>query len=237
MGCLNFMSPFNIYIITLFPEYFSSPLSASLIGKAVKNNIVRIHLINLRDFAINRHGQVDDTPYGGGHGMVLMIEPLKKALDSIDEKTLKILLSPRGYLWEQKKCRATLGKIPGEYDGLTLICGHYEGVDERIVEFVDDSIRIGNYILSGGESAAMVVLDSLVRLLPGFMGNPLSIEEESFEGEQNIEYPQYTKPAEYEGLKVPDVLLSGHHGKIKLWRKEQAGQAVKKFIRDAERPD
>jgi len=222
----------NIHIITLFPEFFVTPLQASLLGKAVAQELIKVHTIQLRDFAVNRYGQVDDTPYGGGHGMVLMLEPLKKALDSIPEKSHRVLLTPRGFLWNQETCLRTYRELTQGQDpcnSLTLICGHYEGVDERILEFVDQSVCIGDYVLSGGEPAALVMIDSLSRLVPGFMGNADSILDESFQESDYIEYPQYTKPADFDGLKVPDILLSGHHGKIKQWRKEQGIAAYKKF--------
>ena len=224
---MNQMINFNI--ITLFPDFFTSALQHSLLGKAVNRQLIRVNLIQLRDFAVNKHGQVDDTPYGGGHGMVLMIEPLQKALASIPEKSHRILLSPRGFLWNQKRCMETYNKVSDGTLSLTLICGHYEGVDERVVEFIEESICIGDYILSGGEPAALVLIDSLARLAPGFMGNLESIHEESFQNPDFLEYPQYTKPADYQSLKVPEVLLSGHHARIEQWRKEESIKAHKKF--------
>ena len=231
-ACLNPMKVFNVNVITLFPEFFTSALGTGLLGKAVSQKLINLNFIQLRDYAVNRHGQVDDTPYGGGHGMVLMVDPVKKALESIAGPTYKILLTPRGYVWNQKKCMDTFQAMQGGSASLTLICGHYEGFDERIVNFVDESIRIGDYILSGGESAALVLIDSMGRLMPGFMGNPESIQEESFYEPGFIEYPQYTKPADYNGLKVPEILLSGNHGKIKQWRTQEAARAHEKFNND-----
>jgi tRNA (guanine37-N1)-methyltransferase len=221
------MRKLKFNIITLFPDFFTSSLKSSLTGKAIEKQILEVNVIYLRDFAINRHGQVDDSPYGGGSGMVLMAEPLKKALDSIPEKTHKILLSPRGYLWTQEKCHSLFHQ--NNYDSISLICGHYEGFDERIVKYVDDSICIGDFVLSGGEPAALVLIDSLSRLLPGFMGNSESIVDESFHKPGYLEYPQYTRPVAFEGDVVPEVLLSGNHGKIQEWREAQSKQAFLKF--------
>ncbi|MDH4262182.1 MAG: tRNA (guanosine(37)-N1)-methyltransferase TrmD [Spirochaetia bacterium] len=236
------MMKLNIHVITLFPDYFTSPLQSSLLGKAINLKLIDVNIINLRDFAINKYGQVDDTPYGGGHGMVLMIEPLKKALESIKETSYKILLTPRGFLWNQQKCLETYNFLKhenrgGENKSITLICGHYEGVDERIVEFIDESICIGDYILSGGESAALVLIDTLSRLIPGFMGNAESLTEESFNKNEYIEYPQYTKPSDFEGLKVPDILVSGHHARIKEWRHQKSIDAYQKFRKVFEKQD
>jgi len=226
------MNKLCVHIITLFPDFFNSPFQSSLLGKAVNQELVKFNIIQLRDFSVNKHGQVDDTPYGGGHGMVLMLEPLKRALESIPGNSYKILLSPRGYLWNQKKCVDTFQHVNQSNSSLTLICGHYEGVDERIVDIIDESICIGNYVLSGGEIAALVMVDSLCRLIPGFMGNAESIQDESFQNDQYIEYPQYTKPAEFEGTRVPDILLSGHHERIKEWRSLQSIAAYKKFRKE-----
>ncbi|MDH4200199.1 MAG: tRNA (guanosine(37)-N1)-methyltransferase TrmD [Spirochaetia bacterium] len=231
------MKILNVNIITLFPEFFVSAIQTGLLGKAVQEKLIHFNFIQLRHYAVNRHGQVDDAPYGGGHGMVLMIEPVVRALDSIQEATHTVLLTPRGYLWNQKKCTCLFQELQRASRSLTLICGHYEGFDERIVNLVDESIRIGDYVLSGGESAALILIDSMSRLMPGFMGNPESLKEESFYEPRFIEYPQYTRPAEYRGWGVPDVLLSGDHGKIEKWRAEEAVRAHNKFSGQAKTDD
>lgn len=214
-------------IITLFPEFFHTPFSSSLLGKALEKKILEIELVPLRQFAINRYGKVDDSPYGGGEGMVLRIEPIHQALQEIKEKnqTHVILLSCRGKLFNQQEA-IRLSK----YEHLTLICGHYEGVDERVAVYLaDESFCIGDYVLSGGEPAALVMVDAIARLLPGFMGNPKSKEEESFCRPNYLEYPQYTRPREYLGWKVPEVLLSGNHQEIAQFRAEEAKKAFQKF--------
>ncbi len=234
-------NPLTFYIITLFPEFFTGPLEASLFGRALKNGFIRVELVHLRDFAMNRYGQVDDAPYGGGSGMVLMAEPIKRALDHIRNRGANpytVLLSPRGYLWNQERCRQSLQKLAARGDrSLALICGHYEGVDERVASFIDESVCIGDYVLSGGEPAAMILMDSMARLLPGFMGNAQSIEEESFQEEGYLEYPQFTRPETFEGIQVPEILLSGHHARIEEWRREQAKEAYEKFRKGAKKTD
>ena len=209
----------RINVITLFPDFFSSPLQSSLIGKACKKKILNIDLYNLRDFAVNEYGKVDDSPYGGGAGMVFMIEPIDQAITCIKakEKTHIVLLTPRGKHFTQKAVYRLQEKIPEH--SLTLICGHYEGVDQRIAdEIADESFSVGDYVLSSGEIAAFILIDCMARLIPGFMGNKLSTQIESFYEENYIEYPQYTRPAKYKGIKVPDILLSGNHESIKKWR-------------------
>ncbi|MCS6984757.1 MAG: tRNA (guanosine(37)-N1)-methyltransferase TrmD [Leptospiraceae bacterium] len=221
----------RIAIVTLFPEFFNSPFSTSLLGKAMEKKIIEVEFYPLRRYAINRHGKVDDAPYGGGEGMVLRPEPIHRALLDIKAKyeTYVILLSPRGYLFHQRHAERLAKKAH-----LTLICGHYEGVDERVAEhLVDESLCIGDYVLSGGESAALVVIDALARLQPGYLGNPQSLREESFSREGYLEYPQYTRPAEYQGWKVPEVLLSGNHAQIARFRQEEAIKAWKKYRLEA----
>lgn len=211
-----------INILTLFPETFDSVFSQSILNRAVKNKVLRINIINIRNFSAGNHKQVDDKPYGGGEGMVLMADPIKKAITSIKEKTYTILLSASGYKFTQKKAGFYSKK-----KSLTLICGHYEGIDARVEEFVDEVITIGDFILTGGEIAAMAVVDSTIRLVKGTI-NPLSPLNESFEGGL-LEYPQYTRPENYEGLKVPQVLLSGNHKEIANWRLEQSRLRTKKY--------
>lgn len=213
----------NFDILTLFPEYFSSCFSTSLLGKAIQKELVQIHLHALRDYAVNTYGKVDDAPYGGGQGMVLMIEPLARALQVVQAQrdTHVILLGPRGRRVDQDQVKR-LYNISQE-KSLVLICGHYEGVDERVAEHLaQESLRVGDYVLSGGEPAAAVLVDVVSRLAPGFMGNELSVREESFEKQGYIEYPHYTRPPEYNGMKVPQVLLSGHHQEIARWREEHS---------------
>ena len=207
--------------ITLFPEMFTGVFESSMMWKAQKDEIVQLETINLRDFGLGPRRQVDDTPYGGGDGMLLMIEPLWRAVKfakSRDESAKVILTSPRGQRWHQAKAQseANSGR------GLIFICGRYEGVDERILEVVDEQWSIGDFVLTGGELPAMAVIDSIVRLIPGVLGGEQSAEIESFSDGKTLEFPQYTRPEEYNGLKVPKVLLSGHHGEIAKWRMEQS---------------
>ena len=212
----------KIQVITLFPEMFEGVFKTSMLWKAAKENIAEYSCVNLRDFGLGPRKQVDDTPYGGGDGMVLMIEPLMKAVEAAkknDPEAKVLLMTPRGNLWRQSKAKqyADAGK------GLILICGRYEGYDERITSIVDEQICVGNYVLTGGEIPAMAVVDSVVRLLPGVLGGETSAEIESFyEDDMTIEAPQYTRPAEFEGMKVPDVLLSGNHAAIETWRRDNA---------------
>ncbi len=209
----------KIQVITLFPEMFEGVFKTSMLWKAAKDGIVEYSCVNLRDFGIGPRKTVDDTPYGGGDGMVLMIEPLTKAVEYAkqqDPNATVLLMTPRGNLWKQSKAKAYADKK----QGLILICGRYEGYDERIVEQVDEQICIGNYVLTGGEIPAMTVIDSVVRLLPGVLGGETSADIESFVADdKTIEAPQYTRPADYNGRKVPDVLLSGNHAEINKWRK------------------
>ena len=208
-------------VITLFPEMFTGVFENSMMWKAQKDEIVKLETINLRDFGLGPRRQVDDTPYGGGDGMLLMIEPLWRAVKfakSHDESAKVILTSPRGQRWRQAKAQSEANSGCG----LILICGRYEGVDERILELVDEQWSIGDFVLTGGELPAMAVIDSIVRLIPGVLGGEKSAEIESFSDGKTLEFPQYTRPEEYNGLKVPKVLLSGHHGEIAKWRMEQS---------------
>lgn len=208
----------KIQVITLFPEMFDGVFTTSMLWKAQKDGIAEYSCINLRDFGLGPRKQVDDTPYGGGDGMVLMIEPLVKAVaaaKATDPSAKVLLMTPRGDVWKQSKAKEYAHKK----DGLIIICGRYEGYDERITSLVDEQICIGNYVLTGGEIPAMIVTDSVVRLLPGVLGGETSAEIESFyEDDATIEAPQYTRPADFNGQKVPDVLLSGNHAEIEKWR-------------------
>ena len=192
-----------------------------MMWKAQKDDIVELTTVNLREFGLGPRRQVDDTPYGGGDGMLLMIEPLWKAVEfakSQDETAKVVLMSPRGQRWKQAKAQ----KEADNDRGVIFICGRYEGVDERILELVDEQWSIGDFVLTGGELAAMMMIDSIVRLIPGVLGGEKSAEIESFSDGETLEFPQYTRPEEFKGLRVPDVLLSGHHGKIAEWRAEQS---------------
>ena len=205
-------------VFTLYPEVFPGPLSKGLYGKALSNNLWNLKVINIRDSADDKHKTVDDTPYGGGSGMLLKADVLAKSLDENKNEGERILyLSPKG-----KKFDQNLAKELANEKSLSLICGHFEGVDERILSTRNiEEISIGDYVLSGGESAAYVVIDSILRLLPGVLGNENSKLDETFENGL-LEYPQYTKPQIWEEKAVPDVLLSGDHDKIKDWRLSQS---------------
>jgi tRNA (guanine37-N1)-methyltransferase len=211
----------KIQIITLFPDMFPGVLNTSMLKKAQDNKVVEISYINLRDFGLGPRKQVDDTPYGGGDGMLLMPEPLIGAIEHAkkqDPHAQVILPTPRGEIYKQSEAKE-LAKA----EGLILICPRYEGYDERITKFVDKQFCIGNYVLTGGELPAMVIVDSVVRLLPGVLGGEQSAEIESFQqDDKTIEFPQYTRPEEFKGMKVPQILLSGNHGQIEQWRKQNS---------------
>lgn len=206
----------RITVLTLFPDMFPAILNDSIIKRAKENNLVSFEIVNFRDFSSNKHNTVDDTPYGGGAGMVLAVEPIYNALTSIEgyESALKILLTPQGKTYRQSVAKELI-----EVEHIILICGHYEGFDDRVREFIDVEVSIGDYVLTGGEIAALTIIDSVVRLIPGVLGSKESYENDSFY-EDSLDYPQYTKPREFRGLKVPDVLLSGNHQEIAKWREE-----------------
>jgi tRNA (guanine37-N1)-methyltransferase len=202
----------RINVVTIFPEFFASPLEVSLVGKALEDGTVEVVLHDLRDHGKGAHRQVDDTPYGGGAGMVMMIEPLAGALEPLRESH-RVLLTPAGSPLSQE----TLDRW-ATLDELTLVCGRYEGVDERVAEhLVDEETSLGDYVLLGGEIGAMAIIEGVTRLLPGVVGNPDSLESESFRNGL-LEEPQYTRPADFRGWQVPEVLLSGDHGKVEEWR-------------------
>jgi len=213
-----------LQVITLFPEMFDGVLNSSMMWKAQQAGAARFELINLRDFGIGPRQQVDDTPYGGGDGMLLKPEPLFAAVAKAKENdpTAKVvLMTPRGQRWKQ-----SLAQSWSEADqGYIFICGRYEGYDERIVSLVDEQVSVGDYVLTGGELPAMTIIDSIVRLIPGVLGGENSAAIESFSDGETLEFPQYTKPSEFQGMKVPDVLLSGHHAAIDKWRKENSLKA------------
>ena len=205
-------------IFTLYPEFFPGPLGKGLYGKALAANIWELETVNIRNYATDKHKTVDDTTYGGGSGMLIKPDVLANSLDkNLNSKERIIYLSPKGKLFNQK-----LAKELSKERSINLICGHFEGVDQRVIESRNiEEVSIGDFVLSGGESAAFVMLDSIIRLLPGVLGNETSAEEESFENGL-LEYPQYTKPQIWEEKSVPDVLLSGDHAKIKDWRLSQS---------------
>jgi tRNA (guanine37-N1)-methyltransferase len=214
----------KIQVITLFPEMFEGVLNTSMMWKAQKENAAQFELINLREFGLGPRKQVDDTPYGGGDGMLLKPEPLFGAVEKAKENdpTAKVvLMTPRGKRWKQ----AMAQEWADTGIGLIFICGRYEGYDERVLSLVDEQVSVGDYILTGGELPAMTIIDSIVRLIPGVLGGETSAEIESFSDGETLEFPQYTRPEEYKGMKVPDVLLSGNHAAIAAWRDEHSFKA------------
>ena len=222
-GTLVMMIKFQV--ITLLPEMMEGVFKSSMMWKAQKDQIVELSTINLRDYGIGPRKTVDDTPYGGGDGMLLRPEPLFAAVEAAkqNDPTAKVLLmTPRGQQWKQALA-AEYAATPDQ--GYIFICGRYEGYDERIMALVDEEIRTGEYVLTGGELPAMTIIDSIVRLIPGVLGGETSAEIESFSDGETLEYPQYTRPAEFRGQKVPDVLLSGNHGEISKWRAAMSKKA------------
>jgi tRNA (guanine37-N1)-methyltransferase len=244
--------PFTLYasfmrfdILTLFPEAFSSYLDTSILGRAKESGRIQVNLWNIRDYTTDKHHTADDTPYGGGPGMVMKVEPIDKALQAVRESGIRnpargearqgrlesgkrkiVVLSAKGKQFSQAKALEY-----ASLDSLTLICGRYEGIDQRVIDnLAQEEISIGPYVLAGGELPALVVVEAAARLVPGVLGNPDSLQEESFTAHSSLpttpslEYPQYTKPEEYRGWKVPDILLSGNHAAIKDWREEQQKQ-------------
>ncbi len=206
----------KIDVLTLFPKMFENILGESILKRAQSKGLVKINVHNLRDWTSDNHRSADDKPFGGGPGMVMKVEPVYKALEELKIEARVILLTPQG-----KKLNQKIVKELAKEKNLVLICGHYEGVDERIREIADDEISIGDYILTCGEIPALVLIDSVVRLVPGVLGDEGSKIEESFENNM-LEYPQYTRPADFKGMKVPEVLLNGDHKKIEKWRKDEA---------------
>lgn len=209
----------TINVLTLFPEFFSSPLGESIIKRAQAAERVKINVINIRDFATDKHRTTDDRPFGGGPGMVMKVEPIALALESLPsaahQKT--ILTSAKGRLFTQ-----TVAQEYANLEQLTIICGHYEGVDERVAEhLIDEEVRIGDYVLTGGEPAAVVMVDAVTRLLPGVLGNELSNQAESHSQPGVSGHPQYTRPESFRGWSVPEALLTGHHQQIEAWRQQQ----------------
>ncbi len=211
----------NFYVMTLFPEMIKDGLNHSIISRAVENNLIKVEAIDIRDFTPSKHKKVDDYPYGGGAGLVMQAEPIYNTYmsikDKLSENTRVVYMSPKGRVFNQEIAK----ELSLEKD-LVILCGHYEGVDQRIIEeIVTDEISIGDYILTGGELSAMVIIDSVSRLLPSVLGKAESFEDESF-SDGLLEYPQYTRPQNFLGREVPEVLLSGNHAKIKEWRLQKS---------------
>lgn len=209
----------KINVLTLFPDMFT-PLTTSMLGRGLEDRKWQLNLVNFRDFTTDVHHHVDDSPYGGGAGMVLQIMPIKKALDSIRNKGKVIITAPQGKTFNQKMAQKW-----SQAENLTFICGHYEGFDQRIYDLADEIVSIGDYVLTGGELPTMSMIDATVRLIPGILGNEASPVEESF-AHGLLEYPQYTRPDDFEGMKVPAVLTSGNHQKIAEWRHKEALRAT-----------
>ncbi|MBR2803493.1 tRNA (guanosine(37)-N1)-methyltransferase TrmD [Candidatus Saccharibacteria bacterium] len=211
-------------IITLFPEAMEPYLKTSMMWKAVDKGLAEFDFVNLREFGLGPHRSVDDTPYGGGDGMLLRCEPVFNAIESVkkNDPTAKVILpTPVGEIWQQETARKFAKNIKKHY---IILCPHYEGYDERILSIVDYKISLGKYVLTGGELPALIIIDSVVRLIPGVLGGEQSAIIESFSDGDNLEYPQYTKPYDFRGMKVPDILLSGNHGEIAKWREEHSGK-------------
>lgn len=205
----------KINVVTMFPEWFDSPLGVSIVGRAIEDGILEVGLVGLREYGLGRHHQLDDAPFGGGPGMVMMVEPLTNALMPL-AGTHRILFTPSGVPMTQ----ATLDRW-AETEEITLVCGRYEGIDQRVIDqHIDEEVSLGDYVLAGGEVAAAAAIEGIARLLPGVVGNPESTEKESFR-DGLLEEPVYTRPAEYQGLEVPEVLLSGDHARIEAWRLDQ----------------
>ena len=211
-------------IVTLFPDFFTSPLSSGLLSRALTKQIAQVHLVNPRDFTTDKHRKVDDEPYGGGVGMLMKPEPIFAAVDSLPilPRREVILMTPQGQTLNQPLLR----ELTTNYDQLVVICGSYEGVDERVLHLVTREVSLGDFVLTGGEIPALALINGVVRLLPGTVGKAESLKAESFEAGL-LDYPQYTRPAEFRGWKIPDVLLSGNHAEIARWRHEQQLQRTR----------
>lgn len=211
----------NFHVLTLFPEMVSNGLNTSILGRATNKGLLSFNVVNIRDYTLERHGKVDDYPYGGGAGMVMQAEPIYRAYEALVEKIghkpRVVYMTPQGQVFNQK-----IAEDLAKEDDLVFLCGHYEGIDERVLEMVaTDYLSAGDYVLTGGELPAMMMIDCISRLVPGVLNNDVSAEFESFH-DNLLEYPQYTRPEEYMGKKVPEILLSGHHANIEKWRREQS---------------
>ena len=227
----------DITIITLFPEMFVGPFNFSIVARAQKKQLLTIHYVNLRDFATDNYGSVDDHPYGGGHGMILRVDVIDRAIQqakrAVRGRCFVILTSPAGTPYRQSRAAEL-----SAYHHLIFICGHYEGIDERVRDLVDEEISIGDFVLTGGELATMVMVDSIVRLLPGVLKKKEATVDESFSTDENIlEYPQYTRPEIYKRKKVPEILLSGNHKEIANWRSQQARIRTRRLRPDLSKSD
>lgn len=209
----------RIDVLTLFPEMFAGVLHASILKRAAESGLLMVDVHDIRDYTDNKHRKADDYPFGGGAGLVMMAQPIYDCVDAVlgGAKAKRILLSPRG-----KTLTPEYAQELSREDRLLLLCGHYEGVDERVMDIMDEEVSIGDYVLTGGELPAMVLIDCLSRFIPGVLGCSASAAEESFSGQGLLEYPQYTRPADFRGKKVPEILLNGHHANIAAWRKAQA---------------
>ena len=227
----------NFYVMTLFPEMIEQGLNTSIIGRAIEKNLLSLKAVNIRNYTLDKHKRVDDYPYGGGAGMLMTAEPVIRTFEAIkqeikettgsEQRPRVVYLTPWGHTFNQ-----TMAQQFAKEENLVFLCGHYEGIDERALEEVaTDFVSIGDYVLTGGELPAMVMIDAISRLVPGVLNNKDSAEYESFTGNL-LEHPQYTRPENYQGKKVPEVLLSGHHAKIEAWKKEQSLLRTKKY-----RPD
>ncbi len=227
----------NFYVMTLFPEMIEQGLNTSIIGRAIEKNLLSLKAVNIRDYTLDKHKRVDDYPYGGGAGMLMTVEPVIRTFEAIkqdikettgsEQRPRVVYLTPWGHTFNQ-----TMAREFSKEENLVFLCGHYEGIDERALEEVaTDFVSIGDYVLTGGELPAMVMIDAISRLIPGVLNNKDSAEYESFAGNL-LEHPQYTRPENYNGKKVPEILLSGHHAKIEAWKKEQSLLRTKKY-----RPD
>ncbi len=221
----------NFYVMTLFPEMVEQGMNTSITGRAIQKGLLSLETVNIRDYSLRGDGRIDDYPYGGGAGMVMQAEPIYRAYEELKSRISGeapvIYLTPQGRVFNQKMACAY-----AKEENLVFLCGHYEGVDERIIDaIVTDQVSIGDYVLTGGELPAMVMMDAIARMVPGVLSNEESGKSESF-SEGLLEYPQYSRPEEWRGLEVPEVLLSGHHGKVERWRREQSLMRTAK-----ERPD
>jgi tRNA (guanine37-N1)-methyltransferase len=210
----------SVEVLTLFPRMIAAPLEESILGRAREKGLLHVQVTDIRDFADGKHRVTDDVPYGGGAGMVMKPEPLVAAIEAARQRQRSarvVLLSPQGVRFDQGKAQELANG-----GAVILVCGRYEGVDERVLRWVDEEISLGDFVLTGGELAALAMIDAMARLVPGVLGNELSADAESFSGEGLLEGPQYTRPPEFRGLRVPEILLSGDHKKIAQWRQEQA---------------
>ncbi len=213
----------NFYVMTLFPEMIMNGLNESITGRAIKKGIIKVEAVNIRDYTLEKHGKTDDYPFGGGAGMVMQVQPIDDCFSAVtkkigaDKKTRVLYMSPQG----KRFCQKMAEELSGE-ENIIFLCGHYEGIDERALEITGaEEVSLGDFVLTGGEYPAMVMIDCISRLIPGVLGKDFSAEIESFH-DNLLEYPQYSRPESYKGMKVPEILLSGHHANVEKWRREQS---------------